>query len=89
MYKIELSATVYKFLGKSKIPFKILNLTKQKILSLQDEPRPPGCEKLKSSMSNYYRIRQGDFRVVYEINDKEKAVFIIYIGHRKEIYRNF
>jgi len=88
MYKIELSNSAYKFLSKSKIPDKILSVIKQKILSLQDDPRPAGCEKLKATTSNYYRIRQGDFRIVYELNENEKKVIVVAIGHRKEICRN-
>jgi mRNA interferase RelE/StbE len=85
MYEIELSNKAYKFLSKSKV--ESLPLIKKKILSLMDEPRPVGCEKLKST--NYYRIRQGDFRIIYEINDSHKKVTIVSIGHRKEVYRNF
>lgn len=85
MYKIEFSNKAYRFLYKSKV--ETLPLIKKKILSLIDDPRPVGCEKLKST--NYYRVRQGDFRIVYEINDSEKKVIIVSIGHRKEIYRNF
>lgn len=85
MYKIEFSNKAYRFLYKSKV--ETLPLIKKKILSLIDEPRPVGCEKLKST--NYYRIRQGDFRIVYEINDSERKVIIVSIGHRREIYRNF
>ncbi len=88
MYKLELSASAYKFLKNSKIEGKLLSAIKQKILSLQDDPRPPGCIKLKSSITNYYRIRHGNFRIVYELDDKEKKVSIVAIGHRKEVYRN-
>lgn len=55
------------------------------IQSLATQPRPHGCEKL--SGEEKYRIRQGDWRVVYWIDDNNKSVEIIKIGHRREVYR--
>ena len=57
----------------------------QKIKSLGDNPRPQGAEKLKGEEG--YRIRQGDWRVVYLIDDATKIVRVIRIGHRREVYR--
>jgi len=56
-----------------------------KILSLADDPRPPGSVKL--SGSNRLRIRVGTYRIVYAIEDDRCIVLIIRIGHRREIYR--
>ena len=56
----------------------------EKIQSLASNPRPMGCQKLKGDEG--YRVRQGDFRVVYHISDAEKIVRIIRIGHRREVY---
>jgi mRNA interferase RelE/StbE len=83
MYKIELSNTAYKFLNKSKLPKNIMVSIKDAIGSLGDETRPPGCLKMKGFDGAYYRIRQGDFRVVYE--DKGKTVVIVFIGNRRNI----
>ena len=58
----------------------------QRILALAENPRPPGVEKL-SGTSEKYRIRQGDFRILYEIQDDELTVYIVRIGDRKEVYR--
>lgn len=58
---------------------------KKKIYSLRDEPRPPGCRKLADHPG--WRIRVGDYRVVYEINDEARRVTVLRVGHRKEIYR--
>ena len=55
------------------------------IHSLSHNPRPHGCEKLSGEES--YRIRQGDWRVVYSIDDVLKIVEIYKIGHRREVYR--
>jgi mRNA interferase RelE/StbE len=56
-----------------------------KILSLAKNPRPFGNQKLRDSQ--FYRIRIGDYRIIYSINDKTRAVEILDIGHRREIYR--
>ena len=58
----------------------------QRILALADDPRPAGVEKL-SGTSEKYRIRQGDFRILYEIQDDVLVVFIVRIGDRKAVYR--
>ena len=60
---------------------KILN----RIKSLVKNPRPSGCEKLTGQ--ERYRVRQGHYRIVYSIQDKEATVWIVKVGHRKDIYR--
>jgi len=57
-----------------------------RIQALSTEPRPPGCEKL-SGYADRYRVRQGDYRVVYAVDDGEQIVLIVKIGHRREVYR--
>jgi mRNA interferase RelE/StbE len=52
---------------------------------LRDDPRAPGCEKL--SGAELYRVRQGAYRIVYEIHDERIVVEVIRIGHRGEVYR--
>jgi mRNA interferase RelE/StbE len=56
-----------------------------KIQLLASDPRPHGCEKLSSAEK--YRIRQGDYRILYEIDDSTKRVIIVKVGNRKEVYR--
>ena len=56
-----------------------------KIQLLASDPRPRGCEKL--SGAEKYRMRQGDFRILYEIDDSAKSVIIVKIGNRKDVYR--
>jgi len=60
---------------------KILN----KIKSLQSTPRPQGAIMLKGN-NQYFRIRLGDYRVIYSVDDKNKSVTIIKVGHRREVY---
>jgi mRNA interferase RelE/StbE len=53
--------------------------------SLADDPRPHGCEKL--STLDRYRIRVGEYRVVYTIEDAIVTVFVVKVGHRRDVYR--
>lgn len=58
----------------------------QRIRALTDDPRPTGCEKL--SGQERYRVRQGSYRIVYEIEDGRLVVLIVKVGHRREVYRS-
>ena len=58
---------------------------KKKIIALADNPRPFGCKKLSSDEG--YRIRFGDFRIVYRINDPAKEVIVYRVKRRSEAYR--
>ncbi|MBC8105027.1 MAG: type II toxin-antitoxin system RelE/ParE family toxin [Anaerolineae bacterium] len=54
------------------------------ILALGDNPRPPGSKKLVNVEA--WRIRVGDWRVIYQINDKQLLVLVVRIGHRRDVY---
>ena len=82
-YKILVKRSVEKDLAA--IPKNDLRRILNKIESLAENPRPQGCEKL--SGQEKYRIRQGRYRIVYSIQDNELTVWIVKVGHRKEIYR--
>ncbi len=82
-YAVEIVAKAEKEF--SKLPEKTKPLISKKILSLEDTPRPFGAKKLKETP--YYRIRVGDFRVIYSINDTAKTVKVLSIADRKEVYR--
>jgi mRNA interferase RelE/StbE len=58
----------------------------ESIRSLVDNPFPPGCKKLKGTASSY-RIRAGQYRVVYEVDIEAATVTIFRIRHRREVYR--
>ena len=60
---------------------KILN----RIETLTEDPRPQGCEKLTGQQR--YRLRQGRYRILYSIQDDELTVWVVKVGHRKDIYR--
>jgi mRNA interferase RelE/StbE len=82
-YKVFIRASASKELAV--IPKKSLQKIIDRIRSLEENPRPVGCEKL--SAQERYRLRQGNYRIVYSIQDKEQTIHIVKIGHRKEIYR--
>ena len=64
----------------------IVNRIFPKIETLAEEPRPPGCLKLTGE-EDLWRIRIGDYRVIYTINDKQKLVDVIAVRHRREAYQ--
>ncbi|MBN1364727.1 MAG: type II toxin-antitoxin system RelE/ParE family toxin [Syntrophaceae bacterium] len=67
----------------------ISNKNLKKILfhieSLEKNPKPSGHEKLTEQ--DRYRVRQGKYRIVYSIQDKEPTVWVVKVGHRKDVYR--
>jgi len=65
---------------------KILSRFEEVILGLYDEPRPHNCKKLSGGGSRW-RIRVGDYRILYEIDDAQKIVKVYRIAHRREAYR--
>lgn len=66
------------------LPHSIFPRIKEALLALKQNPRPMGCIKL--TQEEGYRVRVGDYRIVYSINDKVKQVFIYRVKHRKEVY---
>ena len=82
-YKLFFKKSVQKDLGA--IPKKDLKKILNRIASLAETPRPPGCEKLTGQ--ERYRLRQGRYRILYSIQDDELTVWVVKVGHRKDIYR--
>jgi len=70
----------------SKLPRAILPLVVTRAEALADEPRPHGVEKM-SGEKNAYRVRVGDYRIIYEIHDAVLIVVVVRVGHRREVYR--
>ncbi|NQX00335.1 type II toxin-antitoxin system RelE/ParE family toxin [bacterium] len=83
-YKLEIKAAARKDLAR--LQPSIATRIAEAIENLADEPHPAGSRKLKG-FEYRYRIRVGDYRVIYEIRNSILTVFIIRIGHRKDIYR--
>jgi mRNA interferase RelE/StbE len=67
------------------IPKKDLKKVVARIELLAKDPRPPGCEKLTGDEK--YRIRQGLYRIIYSVQDKELTIWVVKVGHRKDVYR--
>ena len=82
-YKIFFKKSVWK--DFKSIPNKDLKRIIKRIESLSTNPRFPGCQKL--SGQERYRLRQGRYRIIYSIQDEELTIWVIKVGHRKEIYR--
>ena len=67
------------------IPKKDVKRILNRIKTLEEDPRPPGCEKLTGQ--ERYCLRQGRFRIVYSIQDDELTIWVVKVGYRKDIYR--
>ena len=67
------------------LPKQDLRRVAQRIQQLDQDPHPPGREKLFGESG--YRVRQGDYRILYLVDDRKKIVEIYKIGHRREVYR--
>ena len=83
-YKVEILKRAAKRLAK--LPSKDYQKIKNAIRDLAINPRPQGYLKLKGS-TDKYRIRVGNYRVIYEIFDRKLIVTVVDLGHRKDIYR--
>ena len=81
MYKIELRRRAQRALDR--LPKTDLHAVIEAIKDLAQSPRPRGVEKVRSA--GLWRIRQGDYRIVYFIDDNQKLVTVVRIGHRREI----
>jgi mRNA interferase RelE/StbE len=68
----------------SKLPSTIATRIEDKLLELEHDPRPPGCKKLRGR--DAWRIRIGDYRAIYEIDDGRLVVTVVAVGHRREVY---
>ena len=83
MYNVKIIPAAQKDLKKlKKIP--CFNLIIKQIHALKNQPRPKGCIKLTARQG--YRVRVGDYRILYEIDDVQKIIFVFRIRHRKDVY---
>lgn len=82
-YRIYFRESVEKDLAA--VPKSDLKKILQRIKGLGENPRPSGSEKLTGQ--ERYRVRQGHYRIVYSIQDRELTVWMVKVGHRKDVYR--
>lgn len=69
------------------LPRDIRERVRDKIDSLAENPRPHGVKSLQGSQKGYLRIRIGEYRVVYRVEDERLLVLVVAVGHRREVYR--
>lgn len=81
-YHVVITKSVQRTLGK--LSDRLATQLEDAMLSLEDNPRPPGCKKLKGRAG--YRIRVGDYRIIYEIQDKILVVTVLEVGNRRDVY---
>jgi mRNA interferase RelE/StbE len=85
-YRVELTPAAQRDLRSLDRP--VLRRIDAKIRSLAEEPRPHGVEKLAGD-SEVYRVRVGDYRILYQIDDAVLVVLVVRVRHRREVYRGF
>jgi len=83
VYQLSINNSVQSSLDR--LSFSAVKRISAKIFELKNNPRPPGCKKLHNEKG--YRIRIGDYRVLYEVDDRKKSVIIYKIAHRRDVYR--
>lgn len=82
-YKLFFTETFYKNLIV--IPARDTKRILSRIKGLADDPRPAGSQKL-SGQPDRYRVRQGNYRIIYSIQDEQLVVVVVKVGHRREVY---
>jgi mRNA interferase RelE/StbE len=82
-YTVSILRRAQRELGE--LPAEAYRRTREAIRSLAQNPRPRGCLKLAGREG--WRIRVGDYRLIYEIDDEQQIVLVLHIGHRRDIYR--
>jgi mRNA interferase RelE/StbE len=85
MYTVTFKESALKELKKIQQQYQISIVAK--IEELEQNPRPLGCKKLKAQSETLYRIKSGDYRIIYKIEDQIKIVNIRKIGNRKDVYK--
>jgi len=83
IYKVTILRRAQKELGQ--LPSEAYPRVRDAIAALAPDPRPPACLKLTGR--DGWRIRIGNYRVVYEIDDSAQGVTVLHVGHRRDIYR--
>lgn len=84
MYAIELKQSAAREIEA--LPPHDRRLVVERIGRLAEVPRPRGCEKLAGG--ERYRVRQGDYRIIYSVEDSALVVLVVKVGNRRDVYRN-
>ena len=83
MYRLELSHIAHKQIES--LPLRLAQRINEAIARLANEPRPVGAKKLMGIEG--YRIRIGDYRILYTVNDESRLIIVYLVKHRREAYR--
>lgn len=83
-YRVQIEPAVDRTV--SKLTPRVRDRILRRIQELANDPRPPGCVKL-AGVADTYRIRVGDYRILYEVHDRMILVVVVRVGHRREVYR--
>ena len=83
-YQVEIAPAAQR--DFKRLPLEVIRKVDAEIVGLEQTPRPQGCAKLGGS-EDEYRVRVGDYRVLYVIDDKAKRVTIAHVRHRRDAYR--
>jgi mRNA interferase RelE/StbE len=84
-YTVKISRPAEKFL-RALTDKKLYQRLREALDALEENPRPVNSVKLQGE-EELYRVRVGDYRIVYQIQDKQLIVLVVQIGHRREVYR--
>ena len=83
-YRIEIDSSAWRELMK--LPEDVQSTLSDAIYQLQSNPRPSGCKKLEGE-SGFYRIRAGNYRVIYDVQDQKLVVVVVKVGKRDKVYK--
>lgn len=87
-YSIELTPAAERALLKLATKDRALMLRMDRaLLSLADDPTPPNSKHLVGEVANLYRLRVGDYRIIYQVDGGKLVVLVVHVGHRKDVYR--
>lgn len=84
MYEVVVPQSVVKQIAR--LSHQVRERVVTKLTELEESPRPPDCRKLETEES-LYRLRVGDYRIIYTVDDTNKKVIISLVAHRREVYR--
>ena len=84
-YIVEFAPAARRQLRKLDRPVQVSVL--RRVEKLENQPRPKTAETLKGTTETVYRVREGDYRIIYTIEDDRLIVLVVRIGHRSEVYR--
>jgi mRNA interferase RelE/StbE len=88
-YTIELTPAVEKTLLKlAKKDRALMVRIDRALLSLTENQTPPNSKNLVGKVDNLYRIRVGDYRIIYQVDGGKLVVLVVHVGHRKDVYRH-